>query len=374
MFDPVAELKENAATPFEQAHAMPKSVYTSEVFLKAEIDHIFKQDWYCAGRADSLKNPGDYLTLELAAQPIMVLRDAKGALRAQSNVCRHRMSTLLSGRGNTKSIVCPYHAWTYGLDGQLRGAPAMEKNSGFSRANHRLPAVRCEEWLGWIMINLNPDAPKVADQLAGVEAFVDDFAMQDYTETFFETHVWDTNWKVLAENFMESYHLPVCHAGTIGGLSRLDEMICPPGLPAFNYHTILKGDGLPIALAHPNNTRMKGDRRRTTVLLAIYPSLMITLTPGYFWYLSLHPRGVGQVDIRFGGGMSPDYVNDPDAQTHFAKLKILLDEVNVEDRGCTEKVYQGLCSDLAEPGELSHLERPNYDFARYLADRTGGAD
>jgi hypothetical protein len=78
------------------------------------------------------------------------------------------------------------------------------------------------------------------------------------------------------------------------------------------------------------------------------------------------------VRIGFGGGMSPDYVNDPEAQSHFQAVKTLLDEVNVEDRGCTEKVYRGLSSPLARPGHLSHLERPNYDFARYLADRLAG--
>jgi hypothetical protein len=146
-------------------------------------------------------------------------------------------------------------------------------------------------------------------------------------------------------------------------------MVCPPGSPAFNYHTILKDDRLKIALAHPSNTRLNGDLRRTTFLLAIYPSLMITLTPGYFWYLSLHPQGPGQVRIGFGGGMSPDFVNDPEAQTHVRQVKALLDEVNVEDRGCTEKVFRGLSSGLAKPGHLSHLERPNYDFAQYLASR-----
>ena len=167
-----------------------------------------------------------------------------------------------------------------------------------------LPSIRCEEWLGWVFVTLNPDANPVAQDLAGVEAHIGDYKMADYVETFYETHIWDTNWKVLAENFMESYHLPVCHAGTIGGLSKLEEMVCPPGEAAFNYHTILKDDTLRIALAHPDNTVLKGERRRMTYLLAIYPSLMITLTPGYFWYLSLHPHGVGQVRIGFGGGMS----------------------------------------------------------------------
>ena len=242
----------------------------------------------------------------------------------------------------------------------------MSLNEGFCKESYKLPQVRCEEWLGWVFITLNPEAPPVAEQLAEVEGMVSGYDMTNYTETFYEEHEWDTNWKVLAENFMESYHLPVCHAGTIGGLSKLEEMVCPPGRPAFNYHTILKDDSLRIAMAHPSNDRLEGEMRRTTFMLAIYPSLLITLTPGYFWYLSLHPLAPGRVHIRFGGGMSDDYKGDTDAQDNFVALKTLLDEVNVEDRGCTEKVFAGLKSGLARPGHLSHLERPNYDFAQYI--------
>jgi phenylpropionate dioxygenase-like ring-hydroxylating dioxygenase large terminal subunit len=364
--DAVEALRETVSVPFERARAMPTEVYTSPAFVEEELNHIFRKQWFCVGRTDALAQSGDYVTCELAGQPIAVVRDASGGLRALSNVCLHRMSTLLEGRGNTRRIVCPYHAWTYNLDGSLRGAPAMTQNGDFCKENYSLPAIRCEEWLGWVFVCLDPQAPPVADQLAEVADMIAGYNMTNYAETFYEEHVWNTNWKVLAENFMESYHLPVCHAGTIGGLSKLEDMICPPGREAFNYHTILKDDSLTIAMAHPSNDRLKGDARRTTFLLAIYPSLMITLTPGYFWYLSLHPRGPGQVHIRFGGGMSNDYAHDANAQENFVKLKTLLDEVNVEDRGCTEKVYRGLCSDLAVPGHLSHLERPNYDFARYL--------
>lgn len=374
MSDAVRELKANVAVPFEEARAMPPSVYTSPDFLKRELEDVFSKDWFCVGRASSLENPGDYLTLDLAEQPIVVLRDSEGQLKAMSNVCLHRMSTLLEGRGNARSIVCPYHAWTYNLDGSLRGAPAMTLNEGFCKNSYKLPQVRCEEWLGWVFVTLNPEAKSTAEEFSKVEDLVGDYDMGSYTETFFETHVWDTNWKILAENFMESYHLPVCHAGTIGGLSKLEEMICPPGEAAFNYHTILKDDSLKIAMAHPNNKRLEGDRRRMTYLLAIYPSLLITLTPGYFWYLTLQPHAVGQVKIGFGGGMSQDFVNDPDSQAHFKQLKTLLDEVNVEDKGCTEKVFRGLSSQAAKPGHLSHLERPNYDFACYLNSRMQAAE
>lgn len=369
MPNPIEVLRANVSVPFEEARAMPPGVYTSDTFHDAELENVFKRSWFCVGRASALANTGDYVTCELAGQPIIVLRNKDSILRAYSNVCRHRMSTLLHGRGNARTIVCPYHAWTYNLDGSLRGAPAMNGNKAFCKDNYSLPNIICEDWLGWVFITLNPDAQPVAEELSEVADLVAGYDMTNYTETFFEEHLWDTNWKVLAENFMESYHLPVCHAGTIGGLSKLDEMICPPGRKAFNYHTILKEESLRIAMAHPNNDRLHGDQRRTTFLLAIYPSLLITLTPGYFWYLSLHPKGPGQVQISFGGGMSDDYKDNAEAQQNLIDLKTLLDDVNIEDRGCTEKVYRGLSADGATPGHLSHLERPNFDFAQYLMSR-----
>lgn len=367
--DPVAELKTMVATPFETATAIPKSAYTSQAFLDREIENIFKSEWVCVGRADQLSKPGDYLTYDLAGQPVLVVRDSENELRAMSNVCLHRMSTLMEGSGNTTTLACPYHGWVYSLDGSLRGAPGMGLNKGFNKGDYCLPQVRCTDWHGFILITLDANAPDPHSHYAQVSEMIGDFDMGAYTSLFHETHVWNTNWKVLAENFMESYHLPVCHAGTVGGVSKLEEMDCPPGLPTFNYHYILKDASFKLAVAHPENTRLAGDWRRTTILLAVYPSLLITLTPGYFWYLSLHPKGVDHVHITYGGGMSPDFMNDPEADGLFQQAKSLLDDVQVEDKECTEAVYRGLCSDAARPGHLSHLERPIYDFAYYLAER-----
>ena len=103
----------------------------------------------------------------------------------------------------------------------------MDLNLGFCKEDYRLPQIRCEDLLGWVIVTLDGDAPPVAERLAEVEALIDDFQMENYVEKFRKSLVWDTNWKVLAENFMESYHLPVCHASTIGGLSKLNEMIRP---------------------------------------------------------------------------------------------------------------------------------------------------
>ena len=242
---PLQELRAAIALPLESARAMPKSVYTSADFAALEQRHIFAAEWLCAGRAEALPNPGDYLTMEIAGEPVIILRDTDGQIGALSNVCRHRMSILLQGRGHIRTLTCPYHAWTYNLDGTLRGAPAMTRNASFCKADIALPVIRSEVWQGWIMVTLSPDAPPPSQTLGAVVALTAPIDMSTYSETFRETFRWNTNWKVLAENFMESYHLPACHAGTIGGASNLADMVCPPGTLTYNYHTILKNDLVP---------------------------------------------------------------------------------------------------------------------------------
>lgn len=369
----VRELKANCGRPFSDALAMPPGVYTSAAFLELEQEHIFKKEWICVGRASALPTAGDYLTTDIAGQPIIVLRGEDASLRAMSNVCLHRMSLLLEGRGNVRRIVCPYHAWNYGLDGALRIAPLMDRQAGFCKEHYALPQIRTEIWQGWIYVTLNNEAPTVAHQLAELSNLIDSYGMTDYVETFYEEHTWNTNWKLLAENFMESYHLPMLHRATVGPHSKLEEMECPPGLPAFNYHWITKEASLPIGNAHPDNTRLEGHWRKTTALLAVYPTHLITLTPGYFWYLVLQPIGTDRVHIRFGGGLAPEFIHDPKAAEYMSSLKTLLDEVNAEDKRGVEAVFRGVHAPLARPGHLSHLERPNYDFARYLVERIEGA-
>jgi phenylpropionate dioxygenase-like ring-hydroxylating dioxygenase large terminal subunit len=360
-------LHANAALPFESACAMPPGVYTNGTFLDLEQKYIFASEWICVGRQDAIGKPGDYLTYEIAGQPVVVVRDEQCELRAYSNVCRHRMSLLMNGQGNCRRMICPYHGWTYDLQGGLAGAPRMDRSPAFDKRDYRLPEIRLEIWQGWIYLTLNPDARPVADRLSTLHEKIQSFGMADYVETFREEHLWNTNWKILAENFMESYHLPVLHRGTVGSHSSLDDMECPAGEPAYNYHWIKKEASLAIGNAHPDNKRLQGHWRQTTALIAIYPSHLITLTPGYFWYLSLQPREVGKVHITFGGGLAPEFIQDPEGQQAIGQLKTLLDEVNREDRRGVEAVFKGTQAIHAKPGHLCHLERPNYDFAGYLS-------
>jgi choline monooxygenase len=365
----LAKLQASSSRPFEEAHAMPPEVYVSPGFLELEQQGIFAREWQCLGRAGALSQQGDYLTADINGQPVLVVRTPEGDLRAMSNVCLHRMSVLLEGRGNTRAIVCPYHAWSYTLNGELRGAPLMADQPGFCKESYKLPTLRLEVWQGWIYVTLDPAARPMVQRMTELDALVAPYEMANYVETFYEEHVWNTNWKILAENFMESYHLPMLHRATVGPHSKLEEMECPPGLETFNYHWITKEATLAIGNAHPDNPRLQGHWRKTTALIAIYPTHLITLTPGYFWYLVLQPQGVDHVHIRFGGGLAPEFVSDPKAAEYMAQLKKLLDDVNAEDRRGVEAVFRGVQAPLARPGQLNRLERPNYDFARYIAQQ-----
>ena len=141
---------------------MPPEVYTSEEFLALEQEKIFSREWVCAGRSDTIPEPGDYLTYQIGDQPVFVMRTRDTGIRAFTNVCLHRMMRLLDVRGSCEKIVCPYHAWTYDIDGQLLRARHMERTAGFKPADHRLPEIRCEVWEGWIYLTLNADARPVA--------------------------------------------------------------------------------------------------------------------------------------------------------------------------------------------------------------------
>jgi phenylpropionate dioxygenase-like ring-hydroxylating dioxygenase large terminal subunit len=360
-------LTETVARPFTDARALPPEIYTSTDVLALEHEQLFRKEWICVGRASAIAEPGAYLTYEIAGQPIIVLRDQAGSVRAFSNICLHRMSGLLEGCGRISAIVCPYHAWTYGLDGRLRAAPHMERTAGFCKNDYRLPELRTETWLGWIYVTLNPNIAAIAERLSQLTDLIGRYHMEAYVETFRDELVWNTNWKILAENFMESYHLPTLHRATIGPASKIDEMDCPPGSETFNYHWITKDSSLAIGNAHPDNTSLEGDWRKTVALMTIFPTQLVSLTPGYFWYLLLAPRGVGQVHIVFAGGLAPDFFRDPQGPKHMDTLKTLLDRVNAEDRQGVESVFRNAHAPLARPGHLSYLERPNYDFARYLA-------
>ncbi len=376
--DILQQLQHTAEGPLAQAVSADPRLYRDPEIAALEQEAIFRKDWICPGLAAEIPDPGDYITFSIAGDPIFCIRDKAGQIRAFSNVCRHRMMQLLDGSGCTSRIICPYHAWSYGLDGRLIGAGHMEHSAGFDKRAICLPELRTEIWQGWIYVTMNADAPPVADLLAPLGQVVSRYGMEHYVPVLREDHLWQTNWKLLTENFMEGYHLPVAHKATVGAWFPVEKTRFPEeSFKAFTYQTFMKTGDAAYGQAHPDNDRLGGDWRNTSVLPTVFPAHMYVLAPDHLWYLSLRPRGVGQVDVRFGVAIAPEV----DAMLGYADersawietLTEFFNHVNTEDRQVVEGIYAGSGAALAAPGPLSWLEREIHDFQKYLARRLGAA-
>lgn len=367
----LADLCRQAALPLGEARTMPPALYTSPAVHELERERIFAREWLCPGLAADIPDPGDYLTFSIGEEPVFTIRDADGAIRSFSNVCRHRMMVLLEGRGHRRRIVCPYHAWTYGLDGALIGAGHMQRTEGFDKRCYGLPEIRTEIWNGWIYITLDPNARPVADLLVPLAQVVDRYRIADYVPVAHQDHVWDTNWKLLTENFMEGYHLPVAHRETVGAWFPAEETEFPAEVfEAFTYQTFIKDETARYGRAHPDNRHLDGRWRHTSVMPTVYPTHMYVLAPDHLWYLSLRPKGVGKVEVRFGVALAPEvYRSLEDRDAWVSELVQFFDRVNAEDRRVVEGIYLGAKSSLAASGPLSWLEREIHDFMGYLARR-----
>ena len=368
----LAALKALAEQPIETASAMPPEVYTCGDFHALEQSRIFAREWLCIGRADAIAKPGDYLTHAIGEQPIFVVRGKHSDIRGFANVCLHRMMRLLEGRGNCKRIVCPYHAWTYDIDGRLVRASHMERTAGFEVSDYRLPEVRCEVWQGWIFVSLNPHIEPLADRLEALQAVVERYAMSDYVEILQQDLQWNTNWKCLTENFMEGYHLPVAHRATVGAYFPVEETRFSQDGPndAFTIQSFTKTPDAPVGAAHCDNERLQGRWRNTSILVTIFPSHMFSLAPDHLWYLSLQPNGTDEVKIRFGAALAPEVLAaSEDRERLIRETTEFLERVNAEDRFLVEGIYQGIRGALSKPGRLSWLERENHEFSQYLLRR-----
>lgn len=189
--------------------------YRDSAWFEAERKHLLDPNWLAVAHTSQLDGPGSYVASDLNGSPIVIVVQKDGSLKGLSNVCRHRNFPVASGTGKAKCLTCPYHAWTYELDGRLRGAPHMNDTPGFERSEIALPEIKIEVWNEFIFATLNPDAPPLAPQLKGLSDTLAhcDIGRLKLTGTVFLEQDW--NWKVMAENFSEGYHHSTQHPETI---------------------------------------------------------------------------------------------------------------------------------------------------------------
>ena len=203
---------DDSVTDVAKASTLPAVLYTSAEVLRFELDAVFAHEWLCVGRAERIPNRGDWFTTTLGDEPIIVARDKTGTVNALSAVCRHRAMQVCDGAGNSTTLKCPYHHWTYALDGRLLGAPAMERTAAFEKSEWGLPRLQVEEWQGFVFVNLDPAAPPLAPTLERYEPYLANYDLADAVcpGTFtLEGLPW--NWKVMFENFNDGYHANRLH-------------------------------------------------------------------------------------------------------------------------------------------------------------------
>jgi Rieske 2Fe-2S family protein len=208
---------QSVCRPIEQAGHAPGLIYSSPEVYRQEIDEYFKKDWLYAGREEELAKPGDFMSLRLVDEPIVISRGRDGKLNAFFNMCAHRGVEVAYGSGNTRAFKCPYHGWIYDLEGRLTGAGYMKESDGFTPANCRMRPIRIETWRGNIFICFNQDTPALSEFLAEFEK---DFGLLQMEKCRLGNKLHlelQCNWKFVFENLMDFYHVNVLHVNTFGG-------------------------------------------------------------------------------------------------------------------------------------------------------------
>ena len=330
-------------TPGPVARGLPAAAYTSEAFFALENERIFSESWVFAGFAHELDQAGDVRPVTVAGQPVLLVRDAQRRIRAFHNVCRHRCLKLVDTPDNVgRAIRCPYHSWTYGLDGALHVAPYFGGRepravpAGFDRRQHGLIPVRSATWHDWVFVDLNGSAPPFEDFVAPLDRRLGGFDLARIrhlvTIDFGEVAA---NWKLLIENFIEPYHVQFVHSTTTEQ-------------PLTDHYTVNEAGCLGCAVD------VSGEATQEDTLSAA--SRFLTLFPNFVFGLYL-PDQIGvHLDVPLAPGRTLQrraiYSLDPEPAStkRTEQLAKLWRDVHLEDHAICERLQQGRASRAAAGG------------------------
>jgi phenylpropionate dioxygenase-like ring-hydroxylating dioxygenase large terminal subunit len=341
---------------------IPWSWYTDPAVLRLERERVFRRTWQYAGRTDQAAEPGSYLTTDAGGTPIVVVRGKDTVLRAFLNVCRHRGSLVCEGEGRHETLQCPYHAWTYDLDGSLRAAPRADLEPGFEREALGLVAIAVDTWGPFLFVNPDPDASPLAEWLGDLPALVDASGVDLGSLRFHhraQVPEYAANWKVCAENYLECYHCQVAHPG----FSKVVDV----SVDAY----VLNADGTFSTQYGPVRERWKGgfDPRGPIArgqFHFLWPNVTINVMPGHpnLSIGPIVPTGP-ETTVRF-----LDYFVGPDVDEAWTRdLLEFDDQVGAEDRVLVERMQKGLRGGGLEHGRLmGESERLIAHFQALLVD------
>jgi phenylpropionate dioxygenase-like ring-hydroxylating dioxygenase large terminal subunit len=361
-----------AAPSPAEATTLPPEAYGSQELFDLETERIFKAGWVPLCRVEQVAEPGSYYSIDILGLPLVVTRDRAGELHVLSRSCRHRWMDVCSGSGTARALQCPYHLWTYGLDGHLAGTPEMGGSTGFDRADYALRAYRHDVWQGFLFVNVNNAATPLAEQMAGLTSYVEPYGLGGYrtvATTDWGECPWD--WKIMVDNFMECYHHMGPHRQSLESeyparLSYIDQ-----GGEHYSVMWTRQAPGYPAEppFLAPVAPTLREEHRRKLLIFIAYPLLQVVTGPGFMYWLKTMPVGPGRMRLQLDIAMPPAAFEDPDFEQRRKELIETITGVHREDIDVCTRVQTAIGSGATGVGRLALLEQALWEFYRYLGRR-----
>jgi Rieske 2Fe-2S family protein len=364
--------------PTSGARTLPGRYFTSPEIFAQEMDALFARRWLCVWREERIAEPGDYILREAAGESLILLRDRAGEPRAFYNVCRHRGSRLCEAPAGRlgATIACPYHAWTYALDGRLVGAPSTTDMADFRREDWPLHALPVAEWEGFLFVSLDPHPEPFASAWAPLLHRFARFGLPRLVAAATITYDVRANWKLIFQNYSECYHCAPVHpalAKVSPPTSGENDLVDGPITGGFM--TINPGyESLTVsgrACGVPVGDLPEEDRRRV-YYYAILPNLLLSLHPDYVMVHTIWPRATDRTHIECTWLVHPDTLadarHDPQDGVRF------WDETNRQDWHICEQSQLGVSSRAYRPGPYSPRESLPARFDREVLRALGHDD
>ena len=361
--------------PVEGARTMPGARFTAPDVYARELERIFHARWLCAGRAAEIAKPGDYIVRTVGTESVIITRDERGAPRAFHNVCRHRGTRLCEEAAGhfSAGIQCPYHAWTYALDGRLVGAPHMSGTEGFDRADWPLHPVAIAEWEGWLFIDLADRPEPFTAAFAPLIGRFSRFRLASLVVAQRIEYDVRANWKLVHENYSECYHCSPVHPALVRltpANSGENDLYDGPFLGGFMVITQPGGSmsmsgracGVPVGDLPPED----GQR---VYYYSIFPNMLLSLHPDYVMAHTLWPQAPDRTRITCEWLFHPASLDDPSYDPQDAVA--FWDMTNRQDWHVCELSQLGVSSRAYVPGPYSARESLAAAFDREVSRSLG---
>ena len=363
----------DSSAPLAEASTIPSAWYTDERIFKLEKETIFSHSWQFAARIDQLNKPGNYVTSEIAGEPIVVIRGSDNKLRAFFNVCRHHAAAVMTEReGHASQMRCPYHGWTYSLEGELKGTPDFAGVCHFDRGENGLMPVEMAAWEKWVLVKLEGGQVRLLNESGGG---LDEFLGIDLIEQFQKLNLGDLhwverhgytlncNWKVFVDNYLDGgYHVPHLHKG-------LDSVL------NHSQYTIENGEHFCLQsspMAHGDDDDVNAVRTGKRALYYwLYPNFMMNWYEGMLDTNLVRPLAVDRTEVIFDFYFAD--LSRAALERNLASIEVS-DRIQQEDLDICESVQRGLQSRAYKAGRLSvRREAGEHLFHRLLhADLRAG--